>query len=53
MNCTSVANAGALNCELKLSDGFVSLYAAVPSLAAIAGALVGEPRSAVSDNPCG
>ena len=41
VDCSSPGTAAALNCQLKISDQLVSVYAAIPALAAIPGAFVG------------
>jgi MFS family permease len=41
LDCTHPGMATALNCQLKISEQMVSVYAAVPALASIPGAFIG------------
>jgi MFS family permease len=40
-DCTAPGTSAALNCQLKISDQLVSVYAAIPAIASIPGAFVG------------
>ena len=41
LDCSAPKTAAALNCELKISEQLISMYAAIPAVASIPGAFVG------------